>query len=418
MICPKCGFDQPDDIYCVFCGVNIERHQNEKKKRRNKGVILATITVVVALSIGAYLFFSGKAVSPDRTAETRHARQLAQLAEKKDPGLKSRQSGDVGEGEGQRRTRRGPQSKTSREFSKASSPEDRQLRDLEPSPRSSLPRDSEKSPSGDDEEEIGTASQWFEKGQALDDDSDAEMECYDKAIELDPKLAPAYYRLGAIYYRHANYELADQQFAKFVEHASEADWEAYDIYVYYSLSDVERLSGRIEEEAAAEKGEEKTPPETETEAEIEAEIEPAGSEKPSEEASDEVMTVVRFSTVDGHVIVPVVLNDYFQAKVMVDTGSGITIVSRSLARDLGLTEQENHPITLKTIGKDVQGQLATLDSVQIGHLSRHGFPVAIADLPLGKEGRFDGILGMDFMNSYIIHIDNEQQKITLTTKAQ
>ena len=103
------------------------------------------------------------------------------------------------------------------------------------------------------------------------------------------------------------------------------------------------------------------------------------------------MTIVKFSPVDGHIMVPVVLNDFFQAEVLVDTGAGITILSKELAHELGLAQQGGHAITLKTIGNDVQGQLATLDSIQIGHLSRHNFHVAITDLPIGEKGKFDGI---------------------------
>ena len=38
MICPKCGFNQPDDIYCALCGVDIERYAGKKKKRRYKWI--------------------------------------------------------------------------------------------------------------------------------------------------------------------------------------------------------------------------------------------------------------------------------------------------------------------------------------------------------------------------------------------
>jgi tetratricopeptide (TPR) repeat protein len=70
---------------------------------------------------------------------------------------------------------------------------------------------------GKRQSETFTPAEWFERGRALDDESEAEVEYYEKAIELDPEFVPALYRLGAIYYRRANYELADQQFAKFLK---------------------------------------------------------------------------------------------------------------------------------------------------------------------------------------------------------
>jgi predicted aspartyl protease len=415
MICPKCGFDQPDDIYCVFCGVNIEKYRNQKKKRRRKSLVLGILIVLVVLSAAAYLFYP-RVESLDQIADRPDPR-LARRTDRALPAPQSRESRPEGRVENAGEMGSGRESRSSADFPQVSDLEKRQEKALERDVSSFAPEgeDGERRALGD-EEEIDTASEWFQKGLALDDDSDAEMECYEKAITLDPEFAPAYYRLGAFYYRHAKYELADQHFAKFVKYASEADREAYDIYVYYSLSDMERLSAALEEEAAAERDEEKAP--SETGGDVESETEPTGDEEGGEEASDEVMTVVRFSTVNGHVMVPVVLNDRFQATVMVDTGSGITILSEPLATEIGLTGQANHPITLKTIGKDVRGRLATLNSIQIGRFRRASFPVAVADLSLGEEGRFDGILGMDFMNSFIIHINNEEQEITLTTRVE
>jgi clan AA aspartic protease (TIGR02281 family) len=252
-------------------------------------------------------------------------------------------------------------------------------------------------------EDTHTGVQWFEKGKALDDDSEAEIQCYQRAIETDPKFAPPYYRLGAIYYRQANFELADDEFANFLQYASDAEKEAYDIYVYYSLAEAERLSEKMEEQAPAEEEE------IETASEEEKEV--------SQETAEGVMTIVKFSSVDGHIMVPVVLNDFLNATVLVDTGAGITVLSRKLARDLGLEGDLRHSITLKTMALDIQAQTARLDSIQVGGLRRNYFPVAITDLSLGAGSTFDGILGMDFMNNYTIHINNAKQTMMLTPKA-
>jgi len=420
MICPKCGFEQPDDIYCVFCGVNIEKYADQRKKRRYKGGVLGVLVVIAAISVAVYVVSSRRARAPERMVKDGYDRGLAQQGQETGSEWNSRQIAasrrhrqEATDGDSGNKSRRGRDRANGRR-GQYGDDNDRTL-------TSSTARDTTEGHVGEESEGgTSTARQWLEKGRTLDDDSDAEIQCYEMAINLDPEFAPAYYRLGAIYYRHANYELADQQFTKFVKYATEADWEAYDIYVYYSLADVDRLSGEAEGEAALEKGEEVIPGEIEAETETEtgAEAGKTSIEKESHETSDEVMTIVKFSPVDGHVMVPVVLNDSLQATVMVDTGAGITILSRELARDLGLTDQAAHPITLKTIAKDVEAQLVTLDSIQIGDLRKDHFPVAITDLPLGEKGQFHGILGMDFMNNYIIQIDNERRSIALTPKTQ
>jgi predicted aspartyl protease len=273
------------------------------------------------------------------------------------------------------------------------------------------------------------AREWFEKGRALDDESEDEIQCYQKAIELDPKFAPAYYCLGAIYCRQANYELGYQEFAKFLKYASEADRRAYDIYVYCSPSDVERLSEeKVKEQPPAEEAEKEKPSEVkketeeatgeeegqETSEEVQKETEETTGEEGGQETSEEVMTIVRFVPTDGHIVVPVVLNGFLEASMLVDTGAGVTVLSSELAQKLQLEGQPGNSITLKTMAIDIQAQLATLHSIKVGDLIHNYLPVAITDLPIGEKGKFDGILGMDFMNNYRIHIDNENSRILLS----
>jgi hypothetical protein len=133
-----------------------------------------------------------------------------------------------------------------------------------------------------------TAREWFEKGRELDDESETEIEFYKKALELNPEYAPAYYRLGAIHFRHARHELADQEFAKFIQYASEADRQAYDIYVYYSPSDMERLSATaVTEKVSGEEEEKEALGEAPgTEREVSAEVE--GEEKEAASEAEEV----------------------------------------------------------------------------------------------------------------------------------
>jgi len=299
----------------------------------------------------------------------------------------------------------------------------------------SPPLDQQKAQSRHDGQgETQTAGQWFKKGRALDDESEDEIQCYQKAIELDPEFAPAYYCLGAIYFRQANYELAYQEFAKFLKYASEADRRAYDIYLYCSPSDVERLSEeklseeKVKEQTPAEEAKKEKPSEVEKEQEettgeerglekseeVEREPEEAPGEETGQETSEEVMTVVRFVSIDGHIVVPVVLNGFLEARMLVDTGAGITVLSRELAQKLQLEGQPGNSITLKTMAIDIQAQSATLDSIKVGDLIQGYLPVAITDLPIGESRRFDGILGMDFMNNYRIHIDNENSRILLS----
>jgi clan AA aspartic protease (TIGR02281 family) len=443
MICPKCGFDQPDDVYCAFCGINVEKYFQEKRKKRQKTYLLFVALIGVAtLSIATYFISVHRIETPEQVAKYSAEKDKVQP---KDiitlPKAKPDRPVSKYTPQAQRETDQPRRSKSQEASLRPDSGEDKRPGADEPGPTS--PPDQQKADSPHKQQgETYTPAELFEKGRALDDESEAEIEYYEKAIKLDPKFAPAYYRLGAIHYRGANYEMADEQFAKFLKYASEADREAYSIYVYYSPSDVERLSeeklaGEASSEEAeketpseAEEAEKETPSETEegeeetsleaeegqeeTPSEGEKETEEPAGEETGQEPSEEVMTIVRFLPVDGHMVVPVVLNGFLEARVLVDTGAGITVLSRELAQELQLEEEPGHGIKLKTMATDIQAQVATLDSIQVGDLIEKDLRVAITDLPRGEERKFDAILGMDLLNKYKIHIDNENSRIVLS----
>jgi predicted aspartyl protease len=419
MICPKCGFSQPDDIYCALCGISIERYLRQKRKRQYKAWILVALIGIVALSIAKYIKPVRHVETPEPVGKYGYKENKAQIKDLTLPGSKQRS---------RRKSDQRPRSQSQEKSVRPERREDKPLTGDES--RGSPPLDQQKAKAPHERKgEAYTAREWFEKGRALDDESEGEIQCYQKAIELDPEFAPAYYCLGAIYCRRANYELADQEFTKFLKYASEADRQVYDIYVYYSPSDVERLSEeKVKDQAPAEEAEKEKPSEAEKETaaptdeetgqetseEAEKETAAPTDEEAGQETSEEVMTIVRFLSVDGHIVVPVVLNGFLETSVLVDTGAGITVLSKELAQKLQLEGQPDHSIRLKTMAMDIHAQLARLDSIQVGDLIQNNFPVAVTELPVGEKRKFDGILGMDFMNNYKIHIDNENKRILLS----
>jgi len=73
-------------------------------------------------------------------------------------------------------------------------------------------------------------------------------------------------------------------------------------------------------------------------------------------------------------------------------------------------------VKLRTVAANVQAQMATLDSITIGEFTKTDFPVAVVDLGRENKKRFDGILGMDFLSTYIIRIDNQTSSILLSPR--
>lgn len=251
-----------------------------------------------------------------------------------------------------------------------------------------------------------TARDWFEKGRALDDDSDGEMKAYAEALEIDQKFAPAYYRLGAIHFRRGEYDLADKAFGQFLANATDEEKRFYDIHVFYSPDEAEEL---IPEEGEKEDTKKEKAPAAETE---------VLAEKAEVEQEEELKTVVRFTSLRGHIRIPVLLNGTTEANLMLDTGAGVTLLSRELAGRLGIEPRRSaRLIHLKTVGQDIEVPVVKLDSLRFGDIAKRDFPVAVSELNLGDKS-FDGILGMDFLGGYDIRINHAEQKILLSVKTR
>ena len=392
MICPKCDFSQPDDYYCAQCGVNVEKYlQKKRKKRLNLGLII-TVLSIAALSLVLFMSIQEDPkksdISKDKSRETKVAQKSPSREKPQEQNVASRAQRRPGKVRG--------------EIPGVAGSGNQLARKQETAGKSSLEDDAKRStPQSEPKESTLTSKGWFDKGFRLDDDSDSEIAFYQKAIELDPKFAPAYYRLGAIYFRQAEYDLAAENFATFLLHASETDRQRYNIELYFSPEDLEAIR-----EATEEPGPE----------EVEQEVAAEPAEEVSTETSEEVESIVRFSTSNGHMVVPVLLNESRTSSLLFDTGASITVLSTKLAQSLGLVAAVGKTIRLKTVAADVRAKVATLDSITVGGLSRSDFPVAIVDLNLGTSGRFEGILGMDFLGNYTIRIDNQANRIFLSPR--
>jgi clan AA aspartic protease (TIGR02281 family) len=400
MNCPKCGFKQPDDLYCARCGVEIERYVRKRRKRRYSRAVGLTIVILVGAFAARYLF--GPTPPADR-------RGVVQEGATERAGPEAKLGTPTGPGQGQPSIATPPPvrqpSRPSRESRKSSTkPEQaRAAQASAPAPVQPDQKQTVEPPPHKANEGPLSVAEWFEKGKSLNDDSDLEVQCYQKALEIDPEFAPAHFRLGAIYYRRADYDLAEREFARFLRFSSEADKAAYNIYLYYSP---EYLKGLVEEEASAAASAKGAGKEVARKGEK--------AEPETKEEVKELQTIIQFSTSNGHMVVPVLLNDTAEARVVFDTGAEMTVLSKKTAESLGLQPGSRRPVRLQTVAAQVQAPVAVLSSVQCGGMRQTDLPVAVLDLDLGRQ--VDGILGMDFLGNYTIRIDNEASRIVLKPK--
>jgi predicted aspartyl protease len=407
MICPKCGFSQPDDLYCANCGINVEKHlQKNKKTFYTRGLVIAFVCVIGVFAVR--YFYSTPTDQEIHTISQMPPQASRPVSPQTEEGtLKPAQAREDRQPFQKRTT--GPSARGGGEKASSDREPTKVLKDEGPGLKSSAKAGPGTGQAEEEEREAQlTAQEWLDKGKALDDDSMEETKCYLNAIQTDPGFAPAYYRLGGIYFRHAEYDLADQAFTKFLKLASEEDRRIYNIYVYYSPAEVENFLQELEGGGRSE---------TSSEREQTARSPQDGDEDSEATTNKELKTVVNFNSIRGHISVPVVLNGSVQVNMLLDTGAGVTLVSRDVAETLGLSSRGAGFINLKTIAEDVRVPLMKLDFIRFGDFGKRNFPVAVWDLNIGEKG-FDGILGMDFLGDYNLIINNKTSHIVLTPRTE
>ena len=99
------------------------------------------------------------------------------------------------------------------------------------------------------------------------------------------------------------------------------------------------------------------------------------------------------------------------ATLLLDTGASITALDESLLRTIGAIDTGRR-IQLQTANGLAEGKIYELRSLRIGRTRVHNFEVA--GLDFGHQPRFDGLLGMDFLNMFSYTIDNSNHTLLLS----
>lgn len=96
------------------------------------------------------------------------------------------------------------------------------------------------------------------------------------------------------------------------------------------------------------------------------------------------------------------------ADLILDTGASHTVLSRALARELGLVAMsEGMSVPLKTAGGTVPVDVVRIPEVRVGDAKAADVLAAIHDLPDGLPG-VEGLLGLTFLRHFVMKLDVEQ----------
>lgn len=116
---------------------------------------------------------------------------------------------------------------------------------------------------------------------------------------------------------------------------------------------------------------------------------------------------------DGIILVDLLLDDGVKARMVLDTGASLVVISEDLARRLRLdSAADASRIKLQTAGGEIEGRAAVIDRIALGSAVREKVRAVVNYQPQVFKG-FDGLLGASFLDGYKVTIDYQQSKIHL-----
>lgn len=135
--------------------------------------------------------------------------------------------------------------------------------------------------------------------------------------------------------------------------------------------------------------------------------------KMQEMESDFKRDVVLYTPEGNHVIVDALINNNISARLMVDTGASIVLISTDVAYRLGIEYGgiDRDMEIMMADGRSAKAKPIILESVKVGDAEVNKVQAAI--LEKGTIGGEDGLLGMSFLSHFVIQVDSASNKLIL-----
>jgi clan AA aspartic protease (TIGR02281 family) len=124
---------------------------------------------------------------------------------------------------------------------------------------------------------------------------------------------------------------------------------------------------------------------------------------------------IEFSQDTQNIMLPVLLNNKVEAKLVLDTGASTVMLRKDIAKKLGIdtgTDLEPYAKVSLADGKQVNVKLVILKSVKVQGVEANDVEAVI----LSEEGNIgfgDGLLGMSFLKKFNFKIDQKNKKLIL-----
>ena len=127
-------------------------------------------------------------------------------------------------------------------------------------------------------------------------------------------------------------------------------------------------------------------------------------------------SVIPLEHLGGVWVARVELNDFHEARLIVDTGATFTTISEDLAFNAGIqSDSTNSRINLFTASGKVQAELGIARRIRVGNTGRDDVRVVVHTIPNLPDG-IDGLLGLSFFDRFLVRLDHSNQQLHLSPK--
>ena len=109
------------------------------------------------------------------------------------------------------------------------------------------------------------------------------------------------------------------------------------------------------------------------------------------------------------------INDGGSVQLMLDTGASRTVISPNALTSLGISHRDARRGTIRGVTGEAEVLAVRVDSIDVNG-ARHG-PLVVVSHDTGF-GRGDGLLGRDFLDHFLVTIDNAAGVVTLRPAAR
>ncbi len=120
--------------------------------------------------------------------------------------------------------------------------------------------------------------------------------------------------------------------------------------------------------------------------------------------------VVRYAGVARRIIIPVTFNNSITVPMLLDTGAPGMHISVRLAEKLGILDNDQGKLWIRTggVGGSAPAILTIIETIQVGEIEDRFIPTVISK---SMFTGFEGLIGMDFMGNFSLQVDTMNRRV-------